>query len=165
MPRQAAPQDEAGLAEFEERRVARENRDRNERLVELWAASGAPERHRGAKLDDLAKHQSWKHAWDNSLKILGGGGSVMLCGRRGGGKTQLGVEAIRHFCRLGQTAKYARCREIGMSLREAYAPNARITERQAIAAFTKPRLLVIDEVQERFDTDYERRSFTYMMDG
>lgn len=96
---------------------------------------------------------------------LGKGILAALIGPRGTGKTQLAVQAIRYHIYSADHPhpKYVRAIEIFMRLREAFGSNS-TTEAQAVADFTRPRLLVIDEAHERGGSDWENRLLTHIID-
>ncbi len=135
----------------------------NKELV-LWQEAKVDNRHADRKLADLLKHEAWAKQWYDYQSVIGGYGIRLFLGDRGNGKTQMAVEMIRLNCRAGKSAMYLRCREIGMKLREAFKDKNPLTEEQAINIFIKPHLLVIDECQERMETDFERRSLTLILD-
>ena len=117
-----------------------------------------------ADLNVLYSHKLWAEKFDRMFKVCSDGGTILVCGDRGNGKTQAAVEVVRWFCKEGLSCRYVRARQIGMELRRSYGPERKVTEDQAIKAFTKPHLMVVDEVQERPDSDYEIRTFTLIMD-
>jgi len=107
--------------------------------------------------------------WEElQLKVYQGletGFLIAVTGARGTGKTQLGVKTIRDWinCDLFGLARYVQMAEVFMAIKEAYKPDGP-TERQQLAKFIKPRLLVIDEIHERSESEWENRLFSYMID-
>lgn len=102
---------------------------------------------------------------------------LAFLGDRGNGKTQMGIALIKHVIRTekididsAQWGKppmiglYVRAREIGMMLRECYKQTSTLTEKQAVDQFCHPKILVIDECQERPDSDFEQKSLTLILD-
>lgn len=134
------------------------------RKLQLWDMAGVDERHRAAKIGTLVKHEPWADALQEASHIVDAGSTVVLLGKRGNGKTQMAVELIRRCCLQMQPAMYIRSREVGMALREAYKPGATKSEKQSVDHFVKPHLLVIDECQERPDSDWEIRTTTLILD-
>lgn len=145
--------------------------------LEAFRASGVDKRHANRKLDDLLKDGEWARYWPIARKIVNEGGMLALLGDRGTGKTQLAVELVRAVCRetpldesvLGwakppSLAVYARAREIGMKFRECYDKDSPLTELSVVNLFVRPRLLVIDECQERPDKDHEIRTLSMILD-
>jgi DNA replication protein DnaC len=156
-------QHEANRIKAEAAEKARADKARKERAIALWTASGVDKRHRMRKYEDLAKHQRWAETFDAGMEVVSNGGIIALLGDRGNGKTQCGVEMVRRFCRQLHPCLYVRSREIGMKLREAFRSDT-IKERDQVEFFVKPQLLVIDEAQEKPDSDFEQRSLTLILD-
>lgn len=139
--------------------------EREQRVaVELWSLSRVEERHSSRKLKELTQHKEWAERFELGKPVIDGGGILALLGDRGVGKTQMAVEYIRRYCLAGKGCLYERARAIAMRLREAYGGRTSLTERQVMGEFVKPHLLVIDEAQERADTDWEIRSMTLLLD-
>lgn len=146
--------------------------------AEAFRASGVDKRHADRKLADLLKDEEWARYWPIARKVVESGGMLALLGDRGTGKTQLAVELVRAVCRetpldpehvmwSGKPpviAVYVRAREIGMKFRECYDKDSTMTELAAVSLFVRPRLLVIDECQERPDKDHETRTLTMILD-
>lgn len=141
----------------------REQREHQRRAVELWDKAGVGNLHAQAKLMDLLTHDKWAKAWDAAQNVVDHKGMLVLLGDRGNGKTQLGVELIRRASKQLKRGLYTRARQIGMAIRESY-DSPKLTEMECVKRFTQPYLLVIDEVQERPDTDFEQRTFTMILD-
>jgi DNA replication protein DnaC len=145
---------------------------------DAFNAAGVDPRHKQAKIDIADGHQKWNAYYARACGIVDEGGCLVFLGSRGNGKTQMAVELIRRACmtrpltprqlegRDGppNIARYLRAREIGMAIRESYRQGAQETERKAVEKFIEPWLLVIDECQERPDSDHETRTLTLIMD-
>ena len=58
---------------------------------------------------------------------------------------------------------YARTVELFMDIKTAYDPEGP-TEASVLRRYALPALLVLDEAQERGDTDWENRMLTYLID-
>ena len=141
-----------------------ETRRRNRQAAALWEQCGIGERHRRMDVAELKKHAKFTEKFMLAENIVNEGGIVLVFGDRGSGKTQLGVELVRSACQQLKGSRYIHCRQIGMKLREAFKNNATITEAQAVENFARPKLLVIDECQERMESDFEYRSLTLILD-
>jgi DNA replication protein DnaC len=152
---------DARLKREETERAARQKRYRQ---IELWEEAGAPARHRGRQLGELKMHGLWAAAFEATCGIVDARGILVLLGDRGNGKTQCGVELVRRYCLALKPCLYVRCREIGLRVRRAYDPGEHVTEQEAIYEFTRPQLLVVDEVQELATTDFARDTLTYILD-
>jgi len=129
-------------------------------------------------IEELLKHEGWANALYIAENIIKKCEPIAMLGTRGNGKTQMAVELLwRTICnydfdmkqyhaqqRLPLIGRYVRAREIGMALRETFKSGATLSERQVLESFIAPHLLVIDECQERPDTDFEQKSLVYIMD-
>lgn len=137
---------------------------RDDPRVRLWAGSGVYPIHRAKDRKSLFAHERWAAAYAKAQDATECGKIVaLLSPKRGNGKTQIGVELIRESCRHGHEARYVLAREIGMALRECYRrPDQR--ESDVLDRFIEPRLLVIDEIQERPDTESEMKLLTMIVD-
>ena len=152
-------------AEYEQTRRQREDEMRGKKICDLFEVAGTSKRHHVKKLEELQKHQNWASAYQRACEIIDHGEMLVLLGTLGNGKTQMGVQLIRRACVSLRNCMYLRCREVGMELRKCYGSRAEgISERKAIAAFCRPDLLVLDECQEKADTEWEQRSLTLILD-
>jgi len=124
------------------------------------AASGVPLRH----LKQTAlENDSW-HAKLESVKgRIGEGVIVCLIGPRGTGKTQMAVSLARIVCRAGRSARYATAMGIFLELQETF-DGGKKSSRGVIDEYTKPSLLIIDEMHERGETGWEDRVLTHLID-
>jgi DNA replication protein DnaC len=95
---------------------------------------------------------------------LGRGGIFALIGTNGPGKTQMGVECIRRASAQRRTSRYAAAMEFFLDLKASYRKDSEKDERAVIQEYAKPRLLVLDECQERGETEWEDRMLTYLID-
>jgi hypothetical protein len=93
---------------------------------------------------------------------VGKGSLLALIGKRGTGKTQMGVELIRRACWKGLSAKYAKAMQFFTAIKDSYSKNA--PESSVMDAYLKARVLVIDEAQERGETAWEDRLLTHLID-
>lgn len=115
---------------------------------------------------------------------------VILVGARGTGKTQAAAELVKAACRLYATqeaprrvvriddhlssdiyeppsdtpALYRTAIELFAELRAAFTKDSNTSEAKALKRFLDTRLLVIDEAQERGQTDFEDRMLTHLID-
>jgi len=140
-------------------------REQIQQAIRFWDESQSPARHKkrgSGRFHELAEHKAWFAHWQIAIEIVLGGETLILCGIRGNGKTQMAVELLRSTCRDGRSCLYLLARQVGMRLREAY--DGTIGEEAAIRKLVRPHLLVIDECQERPDKDFEQRSMTMLLD-
>ena len=94
---------------------------------------------------------------------MGSGYIMALIGIRGGGKTQMAVECIKENCNNQRAAFYTTAMEIFIKIKSGYSSGT--DEMQILSQFKKPKLLVIDEAQERGETDWENRLLTHLIDN
>lgn len=88
-------------------------------------------------------------------KVSASGRCLCITGRPGTGKTHLAVGMIREILNRGLPAVYTTVSDVFHRIKESYT-TAGLTEREAILAFAKPALLVIDEVGRQYGTQAER---------
>jgi DNA replication protein DnaC len=97
---------------------------------------------------------------------------VCLLGQRGTGKTQMACEIARAFiARRVEVGKeedfsvlYVRAMELFGALRGAFRKGSDQTEMDVMARFRKVPLLIIDEIQERGETEFEDRMLVLLLD-
>ncbi len=127
-------------------------------LTALWRNAETPKRHE-------ATHPSAEGPWKNSkaklFENLGSGSLCVLTGKRGTGKTQLGIEMIRCFCWSGYTARYTKAMDVFLAIREGMAEKS---ERAAVKPYLATDLLVIDAMEERGETPWEDRMLNFILD-
>lgn len=110
-------------------------------------------------------------------RLFDPGAIVCLVGARGTGKTRLGCEMARTWyngeaCRarlLGiemdhKCVGYSHIMDLFMAVKATYGERSATSESEVLARWLTPGLLVIDEVQERGETDWENRTFSYILD-
>lgn len=119
---------------------------------------------------------AWKATFDKLLPLIGTGFLAALIGPRGTGKTQLAAELIVESCKprpnihvasVGQVfpAKYMTALQLFLSLRATYRDKDGDSEMDVLDKLTtRYGLVVIDEVQERGNTDFEDRMLTHIVD-
>lgn len=135
---------------------------------------GAPRRQIETTPD--TSNAQWVGWLADAMRHLGTGSIVVLYGSRGSGKTKIACmlmeEALhRRYSQHDEEwrlrykcPKYVHVMEFFLSIRAAYQKDASVNETDAIKAFTKPSLLVIDEVHERGETEWEDRMLRHVID-
>ncbi len=149
--------------QIEQHRQQREQAEQTRRITELLQASKIDDRHRDANRAEFPCHENWEQALQKCKTIVANptGGIVLLLGDRGNGKTQCAVEAIKATCQLLRSCLYLRAREINNIMLDMQDNHQR---EQAIDKFVRPFLLVLDETQEKFDTNFATRSLSLIID-
>lgn len=126
----------------------------------LLKKSNIPERHYRAWIDHGGKFESqqeWLEKWHKIQSKLGSGGIFGIIGDRGRGKTQMAVNAIIASCQAEESAMFCTAMDFFMKIKGTFHKNSKLDEQEIIDEMLKPRLLVVDEIHERSDTDWENR--------
>lgn len=135
-----------------------------ERYRRLMEQSRAPQRHR----EQVIKTPS-THPWNVTLNSkllpkLGTGFLIVLHGGRGPGKTQLATELIRQNCMDFKTSYYSKIIDLLVDVKSSWGKEAKETEREVLERFCAPKLLVIDEVTERREKEWDQQTLLYLVD-
>jgi DNA replication protein DnaC len=139
-----------------------ESAARQVKAKELVEESGAPRRQ--LEQPDL-RGDKWHKKLEEIAARLGTGFLVAFIGGRGPGKTQMAVELIKLAAAGGMRPKYTTAMEFFIAVKGAYRDDQGTpSEALVIAQYSRPRLLVIDEVQERGATPWEDRLLTHLVD-
>lgn len=88
--------------------------------------------------------------------VLLEGRSLIFCGLPGTGKTHLAVGIAKVAMTRGKTAILTSAMNAIRTVRETYRKDSEITERQAIARFAEPDLMILDEVGTQLGTEAEK---------
>lgn len=139
------------LAELREIR----RQDAQRRMERDASQARIPKRYVGLTLDDYqinhpAQFQA-KSACEAYAKqfnwVLELGGNMLLLGGPGTGKTHLACAILQHIQARGFHGIYTTHENLRAHLRASYDDDAEQRERDATAAFIRPELLVIDELE------------------
>jgi DNA replication protein DnaC len=103
------------------------------------------------------------------LSVMTKGSIVALLGNRGTGKTQLAAEVLRRYCPKVSASRqpiYRTAMDLFRQVRDGmkHDPNSADSEANTIRKFTTSALLVVDECQERGQTDFEDRTLCSIID-
>lgn len=134
-------------------------REHDEKSNSLIATSGIPKRHRCATVDFDGE---WASTFQRLSKSLATGFLGALVGVRGNGKTQIGVELVKENANRNRTSKFCCATEFFMDIKASYK-KPDITESDVIKEYMKPALLVIDEIGQRSDTEWENRLLFHLV--
>jgi DNA replication protein DnaC len=145
----------AQIREQRAREIEEHARRRNsERIQSLLRESRAPQRQ--LINFNIERTGEWGKAHAKITAKLGTGCLLSLIGNRGCGKTQLAVEAIRTITAKGKRARYCTATEFFIEIKAAYSTQNR-SEKDVLNEFTRPALVVIDEVGQRSESEWENR--------
>lgn len=90
-------------------------------------------------------------------RLQSGGGLILLIGDRGPGKTQMAAWLAWQLARTGQPAGlYRLALQLWGEIRATWRDGAQATEEQIIRRHSTTAFLVIDEIQERGETERDR---------
>lgn len=132
------------------------------RQTEALAAANFPKRQYRR---DAAHSGHWGETFrEYSAKVGRDGVILALVGERGSGKTQLATEIGRAALNSDLSAYYTTAMEFFLRLQSAM--NSREDSvLEIIQARKRPRILVIDEMQERGESAWEDRILTHLIDA
>lgn len=142
-------------AEAERLRKTEFEDPKSPKLRSLYRDAGLPLRHSSTESDFSGSE--WVKTADGLKKRLGSGFLCALIGTRGSGKTQLGVELAKTVILAGKSARFTSATRFLMDIKATYRKDATETESGVLASYTRPALLVIDELGRRGETDWEDR--------
>lgn len=138
--------------------------ERDKRRRELTERANLPKRHMRVSDGGHNCVKEWMDALEGTVNALGGGSAVVLIGKRGTGKTQIAVEAARRRINIGRSALYILVMDVFMAIKGAYRAGNETAEDKILARFVAPSLLIIDEITQRGETDWENRMLTHILD-
>lgn len=130
------------------------------KLEELLKLAELPKRHRCLVPNEQPE---WTAVRDGFAAMLGSGFIGALCGEQGSGKTQLGVELAKACCGKLRTTRFASAMDFFIALKKSYDPTDPDSESGILNRFAKPSLLVLDEMDERAETEWENRLLFHLI--
>ncbi len=151
---------EAERAEADRREARRKEVEAEESLRRRMGMACFPARHAERDLNGGAE---WNLALAGLRLRIGSGFLVALLGKRGAGKTQLAVEAIRGRIEAGYTGRYVKTMDMLIRFREAFRKDGP-SESDVLEEFLTPSILVIDAMEERAETQFEDRMISHLID-
>ena len=121
--------------------------------------------------------EKWLETFGLAKAVVKGTGLLALIGDRGTGKTQMASHIAAdgqwpndvgkwngHRNVFDQTAQYVRAMDIFLDLRDANRKGSETSEKVVLAKLADVGLLVIDEFQERGESEWENRVLTNLID-
>jgi DNA replication protein DnaC len=168
----APPPDPERDKRLAEAQAAREAAERQRAIALLIKHSGVPERYADATLaaeppaaiTDPAEVRAWTWTRDRLRGLATTWGMLGLVGTRGPGKTWLAAGLVNDCVRGRRSARYAKALRFFLDLKSTYREGSTATENAIIDDYVRPDVLVLDEVNERGETDWENRLLTYVID-
>ncbi len=139
---------------------AREDSERFSKLQSLKSRTNLPIRHK--RLDSF-QGEEWNRCLAHVSKKLGSGFILALVGGRGTGKTQMAVELIEQSVGALRYARYALAMDFFIKIKATYRKDSNDDEGDILSQFCGPKLLVVDEIQERAESQWEDRLMTHLI--
>lgn len=155
--------EELGFLQEEKRRW--DDRNRQTTIEKLMNELAVPDRFASCTLDSylpdgkdseraLRVCQAYATRWADRLKQ---GGGLVMCGKPGTGKNHLALSIAKHVIREHQSsAVFTTALKIAREFKSTWSKSATRSEDDVIRFFTKPDLLIIDEVGVQFGSDAEK---------
>jgi DNA replication protein DnaC len=128
-----------------------------------------------------AMGEGWLANYAKALATTDSGGITILYGGYGTGKTRMAWEVARAHKSKRPTIStseqgwtttskkrpmvYTTAVNLFSTIKSTYVSGAKKSEKEVVSDFTDAALLVIDEVQERWETQYEDRQLTAIIDA
>jgi DNA replication protein DnaC len=139
---------------------------------------GFPKRYEDAS--EATGDEWWTH-YAKALATIDSGGIVVMYGAHGTGKTRMAYELAKacspkdsqySLSGIGwasskreRPAIYTTAVGLFLEIRDTFTKDAEISEMQVVKKHTDAGLLVIDEIQERGETEFEDRKLTSIIDS
>lgn len=141
-----------------------DRRQEQDRRRSEWQRSDFPHRHRVKAWVREESGDAWTRARNQVLDAVRGNQMVFLIGDRGTGKTQLAASVACEACMVnGISPRYYRLADlIGRFKRQVFGEGE--DEFTFLSRLSRIGLLVLDELQERYDTSTEELILTRLLD-
>jgi DNA replication protein DnaC len=155
------------IKEQEDRESAELQRKEDERrkIIKLFGVAAIPPRFKDKSFSDYkADCEKSKKALiicekyaEHFDKRLEAGGGLVLCGSPGTGKTHLAASIANHVIKhFGRSVIFNSVMAAMRKVKSTYSKTSEMTETEAVESFTRPDLLILDEVGVQFGSDAEK---------
>lgn len=131
-----------------------------QRYSEIMDVTGVPYRHRKKQPTEDGQ---WGECLEALKSKLTHGYTVILCGARGTGKTQVAVQAIKDAAARGYISRYETFYRFCQRLKETFDKRG-ANEAEVIKDYIKPRLLVLDEIGKASATEWSQSALFNLID-
>ena len=152
----------------ENRRREEEERTKRlrERIIQCQNGSTVPPHFKRVLAEGF---KSTEPRWDKYLnhcrpRLLARGAVFAFVGTRGAGKTICACTLIQEHHAKGISAEYITAMGFFVRLKSTFSREAAHTEESLLRSLVAPKLLVIDEAQERSDSPWTDRLLNYLVD-
>lgn len=110
----------------------------------------------------FSSNEEWSNVYNRTKIKIPDGILVCLCGSRGCGKTQMASCFVGYtLFTLKREALYVKTLDLFVEIREGMAESG---ESGAIKKYCSPKLLVIDALEVRKSTDFEKQCLDHIID-
>ena len=133
----------------------------------MWRRSGFPDRHMTSARETAKNREEtgWWAAHDYMSKRFGSDGTLfILTGPRGTGKTQMSACLARLMALQKQEVKYIRASDMYDNIKATYGGTEGDTSKEVISNSVRPRLLIIDDMQDANASNWEGRILNQIID-
>lgn len=110
----------------------------------------------------LALATAYANEFEEKMKD---GTSLILCGGVGTGKTHLAIGIGRRVLELKKSVLFVSVMNAVRSVKETYSRDSDESERDVLASFIRPALLILDEVGAQFGSDTEKLILFEIING
>lgn len=108
-----------------------------------------------------ANGHEWQAAYHIAKATIENKGIAVFYGKRGTGKTRMAGELAMHV----GSSRYRTAMRFFLEVRATYRKDSKTTEMEIIDTLANADLLILDEIQERGETDFENRLLTHLIDA
>jgi DNA replication protein DnaC len=113
---------------------------------------------------EIDRTGAWGKKESELQKMIGTGFLVALVGGRGPGKTQMGVELMKHATEKLKSAYYDTLTGLFLEIKSTFKKDSLETEEAVVRKMVSHSFLVIDEVGRKSDGEWENRIFFEIVD-